>query len=70
VFAGFWLAIGHSVWGVLCCVTILGIPFGLQHFKLAGLALFPVGKTVVMKEVAQAARYGNARAAVAGYRGR
>jgi len=70
VFAGFWLAIGHIAWGLGCCLTIIGIPFGLQHFKLAGLALFPVGKTVVMKDVAMAARYGNARAAVAGYRAR
>lgn len=70
VFAGVWLAIGHVVWGILNCLTIIGIPFGLQHFKLAGLALAPVGKAVVMKDVAQAARYENARGTVAGYRQR
>lgn len=47
VLSGLWLAIGHAVLGVLFCITILGIPFGLQHFKLAGLALAPIGKTVV-----------------------
>lgn len=38
------LALEYALAGVLCCVTIVGIPFGLQCFKLAGLALFPFGK--------------------------
>lgn len=46
VLAGWWLAIGHVFFGLLLCITIIGIPFGLQHFKLAGLALLPIGKTV------------------------
>ena len=62
VFAGAWLALGHIVWGIANCITIIGIPFGIQHFKLASLALFPVGKTIVRKEVAQAARNDNAHA--------
>ena len=33
--------------GVLLCITVIGIPFGLQHFKLAGLALTPFGKEIV-----------------------
>ncbi len=37
-------AIEYAVAGILCCITIVGIPFGLQCFKLAGLALFPFGK--------------------------
>lgn len=49
VFAGLWLAIGHLVSAVLCFVTIIGIPFGLQHVKLAEIALAPIGKTIVMK---------------------
>ena len=49
VFAGIWLAIGHLVSAVLCFVTIVGIPFGLQHVKLAEIALAPIGKTVVLK---------------------
>jgi uncharacterized membrane protein YccF (DUF307 family) len=37
-------AIEYAVAGIVCCVTIVGIPFGIQCFKLAGLALFPFGK--------------------------
>jgi uncharacterized membrane protein YccF (DUF307 family) len=47
VFAGVWLAIGHVITGLLLCITIIGIPFGVASFKLAGLALFPFGKTIV-----------------------
>ncbi len=46
---GLWLAIGHLVSAVLCFVTIIGIPFGIQHLKLAEIALAPIGKTIVMK---------------------
>jgi uncharacterized membrane protein YccF (DUF307 family) len=56
VFAGIWLAIGHLTSAVLNFVTIIGIPFGIQHLKLAGCALAPVGKTVVTSEVAAEAR--------------
>jgi len=61
VFAGLWLAIGHVVSAVACCVTIIGIPFAIVHFKLAGCALAPVGKTIVDCEVADEARRRNAR---------
>ncbi len=54
--AGVWLAIGHVTSAVLNAVTIIGIPFAVQHLKLAMIALAPVGKTVVRKEVADAAR--------------
>lgn len=64
VFAGVWLAIGHVVSALMCFVTIIGIPFGIQHLKLAGIALAPIGKTVVDKEVAAAARRQNAEASV------
>jgi len=47
VLAGIWLAIGHLVAAIACFVTIIGIPFGVAHLKLAGLALAPVGKTIV-----------------------
>ncbi|MFA6283140.1 MAG: YccF domain-containing protein [Desulfurivibrionaceae bacterium] len=60
IFAGVWLAIGHVISAVLCFITILGIPFGIQHLKLAGIALAPIGKTIVSKEVADAARRINA----------
>jgi len=65
IFAGIWLAIGHVVSALLCFITIIGIPFGVQHLKLAGIALAPIGKTIVTKEVAEAARKANAEAAVA-----
>jgi uncharacterized membrane protein YccF (DUF307 family) len=64
VFAGLWLAIGHATSAIACFVTIIGIPFGIQHLKLAVCALAPVGKTVVPVEVADEARRRNARLAV------
>jgi uncharacterized membrane protein YccF (DUF307 family) len=42
IFAGIWLAIGHVVSALCCFVSIIGIPFGWQHLKLAGIALAPV----------------------------
>lgn len=59
IFAGFWLAIGHLFSAVACFISIIGIPFGLQHLKLAGVSLAPIGKTIVTKEVAAAARIAN-----------
>ncbi len=56
VFCGWWLAIGHVLSAVALFVTIIGIPFGIQHIKLAGIALMPIGKTIVDKEEARAAR--------------
>lgn len=41
---GFILALEYALAGLVCCVTIIGIPFGIQCFKIAGLALFPFGK--------------------------
>jgi uncharacterized membrane protein YccF (DUF307 family) len=68
VFAGWWLALGHILSAVANFVTIIGIPFGIQHLKLAACALAPVGKTVVPKEVAAEARRRNARAHVRPWR--
>jgi uncharacterized membrane protein YccF (DUF307 family) len=47
VLSGVWMAIGYVVAGVLLCVTIIGIPFGIQAFKLAGYALWPFGRALV-----------------------
>lgn len=69
VLFGFWLALGHLVSAVLCCLTVIGIPFGIQHLKLAGLALAPVGKTIVFKEVAGVARRVDAEIRVQRLRG-
>lgn len=43
---GIAIAINHLVWGVFFCITIIGIPFGLENFKMMRLALFPFGKAV------------------------
>ena len=44
---GFWICLTHIFFGVLFAITIIGIPFAKQHFKLAGLALTPFGKDIV-----------------------
>lgn len=49
IFAGVWLAIGHLVSALACFITIIGIPFGIQHLKLAGISLAPIGKTIMRK---------------------
>ncbi len=49
IFSGIGLALGHIMCGLLCCITIIGIPFGMQFFKLAGLSLMPFGAKVVYK---------------------
>ena len=43
---GIWIFLSHIFWVVLFCITIIGIPFGMQQFKLAGLALTPFGHDV------------------------
>src|ERR1700732_18969 len=45
--AGWWLALGHIVTAVVLAVTIIGIPFAWAHLKLAGIALWPIGKVIV-----------------------
>ncbi|WP_458863174.1 YccF domain-containing protein [Acidaminobacterium chupaoyuni] len=49
IFGGLELALGNLIWGVLFCITIIGIPFGLQCFKLAQLSLWPFGSNVYQK---------------------
>lgn len=44
---GIWIAITHAIFGALLCITIIGIPFGLQHFKLTGIALSPFGRDII-----------------------
>lgn len=61
VFAGFWLAVGHILSAVACFITIIGIPFALQHLKLTVISLAPIGKTIVPKEEAARARYSSYR---------
>jgi len=47
IFGGFFAALGYFIGGLVLCITVIGIPFGLQCFKLAGAVLFPFGKRVV-----------------------
>jgi uncharacterized membrane protein YccF (DUF307 family) len=44
---GLWIAATHAIFGVILCITIIGIPFGLQHFKLTAIALSPFGRDIV-----------------------
>ena len=44
---GLWISLTHLLFGLLWCITIIGIPFGMQHFKLAGVALTPFGRDIV-----------------------
>jgi uncharacterized membrane protein YccF (DUF307 family) len=43
---GIWISLSHLLFGILLSITIIGIPFGRQHFKLATLALFPFGRDI------------------------
>lgn len=52
VFFGWWLALAHIIVGVMQCLTIIGIPNGIMHFKLVRISLFPVGQRVVEKDYA------------------
>lgn len=47
IFAGWWLALAHLVLGLLLCLTIIGIPFGVASFKMVPLAIVPLGRKVV-----------------------
>jgi len=54
VFGGIWLAISYLIAGIIMCILIITIPFGLQAFKLASYALWPFGRIVVRKSSAGA----------------
>jgi uncharacterized membrane protein YccF (DUF307 family) len=47
ILAGWWLALAHIITAIILAITIVGIPFAWAHVKLAGLALWPIGKTIV-----------------------
>src|SRR5712671_4719142 len=55
--AGWWLALGHLITAILLAVTIIGIPFAWAHFKLAGVALWPIGKMIVPADDAPLRHY-------------
>ena len=54
VLAGLWLALGYVLAGILCCILIITIPFGIASFRMASYALWPFGRTVVDKPTAGA----------------
>ena len=54
VLAGFWLALGYVLAGIICCILIITIPFGIASFRMASYALWPFGRTVVDKPTAGA----------------
>ena len=49
VLAGFWLAVGYAIAGIICCLLIVTIPFGIAAFRIAGFTLWPFGRTMVDK---------------------
>src|SRR5467141_2014687 len=51
--AGWWLALGHLITAILLAITIIGLPFAWAHLKLAGMALWPIGKMIVPIEYAR-----------------
>ncbi len=51
ILAGWWLALGHVVTAALWAITIIGLPFAWAHLKLAGIALWPIGKIIVPIEI-------------------
>ena len=54
VLAGWWLALGHIITGIVLCLTIIGIPLGLGNFKLIPISLWPFGREIVPIEEADA----------------
>lgn len=47
IFGGFFIGCHHLFWGILLCITVIGIPFGMQHLKLARLAFMPFGVEIL-----------------------
>ncbi|MFI0418415.1 YccF domain-containing protein [Spongiactinospora gelatinilytica] len=46
IFAGVWLAAGYVLAGIICCILIITIPFGVASFRIAAYALWPFGRTI------------------------
>jgi uncharacterized membrane protein YccF (DUF307 family) len=49
VLAGFWMAIAYVIAGIICCILIITIPFGLASFRIANYALWPFGRTLIRR---------------------
>lgn len=52
VLCGLWMAIGYVAAGIICCILIITIPFGIASFRMANYALWPFGRTVIRKPTA------------------
>jgi uncharacterized membrane protein YccF (DUF307 family) len=52
VLCGFWMALGYIAAGIICCILIITIPFGIASFRIAAYALWPFGRTVIRKPTA------------------
>ncbi len=57
IFAGWWLALGHVIAALFLAVTIIGLPFAWAHIKLAGFALWPIGRTLASANARRRAYY-------------
>ncbi|MGW2253411.1 YccF domain-containing protein [Kitasatospora sp. NPDC001660] len=55
IFCGIWMALGYVLAGIICCVLIITIPFGIASFRIAGYVLWPFGRTTVERRDAGAA---------------
>src|SRR3978361_135051 len=49
VLCGFWMSLGYVIFGIIACILIITIPFGIASFRIAGFALWPFGRTMVNK---------------------
>ncbi len=47
LFGGFWVALAHFIFGLLLCITIIGLPFGRKHFQMIELSMMPFGKKIL-----------------------
>jgi len=47
VLAGFWMAVGYAIAGIICCILVVTIPFGIASFRMSSYALWPFGRTLV-----------------------
>ncbi|WP_201304779.1 YccF domain-containing protein [Streptomyces sp. GS7] len=54
ILCGFWMALGYVLAGIVCCILIITIPFGIASFRIAGYALWPFGRTTVERRDAGA----------------
>ncbi|MFD8754518.1 YccF domain-containing protein, partial [Kitasatospora sp. NPDC059577] len=55
IFCGIWMALAYVVAGIICCILIITIPFGIASFRIAGFILWPFGRTAVERSDAGAA---------------